>query len=89
MQRLINRRSVQKTKDNVGKEIGDENALQVDANLFVGDIQGIKKAKAEAKKVQSSASGSHILYVKDLKNATTSKQVAVKEVKVYKRPFQK
>ena len=69
MERLINRSRVQKTKDNVGKEIGEENALQVDANLFVGDVQGLKKAKAEAKKVMSSSSGSHILYVKDLKNA--------------------
>lgn len=67
MQRLINRSRVQKAKDNVGKEIGDENALAVDTSLFVGDIEGIKKAKAEAKKVASSSTGSHVLYVKDLK----------------------
>ena len=78
MQRLINRRQVQKTKDSVGKEIGDENAMQVDANLFVGDIQGIRKAKAEAKKVVSSSSGSHILYVKDIKSTTSQNIAAAK-----------
>ena len=78
MQRLINRRQVQKTKDSVGKEIGDENAMQVDANLFVGDIQGIRKAKAEAKKVVSSSSGSHILYIKDIKNTKSQNSAAAK-----------
>ena len=71
MKRLLNRSKVHKAKEDVGKEIGEDSALQVDANLFVGDIEGIKKAKAEAKRVMSSASGHHILYVKDLKKATT------------------
>ena len=45
--------------------------MQMDANLFVGDIQGIKKAKTESKKIASSASGTHYLYVQGLsqKNA--------------------
>ena len=40
--------------------------MQMDANLFVGDIQGIKKAKTESKKIASSASGTHYLYVQGL-----------------------
>lgn len=69
MQRLINRSKVQKAKDSVSKEMGEDSALQLDANLFVGDINGLKKAKAEAKKVASSASGTHYLYISDLKKA--------------------
>ena len=43
----------------------------MDANLFVGDIQGIKKAKTESKRIASSAGGTHYLYVQGLsqKNA--------------------
>ena len=47
MQRLLNRSKVQKTKENIGKEIGDETVKQMDANLFVGDVEGLKKAQAE------------------------------------------
>ena len=64
---FLNFRSrVQRTKETIGKEIGDANAMQMDANLFVGDIQGIKKAKTESKKIASSASGTHYLYVQGL-----------------------
>merc|ERR1712141_423109 len=71
MQRLINRRKVHQTKDQVSKEIGEENAFQINANLFVGDIEGLKKAKAEAKQVMSSSTGMHYLYLKDLKKSST------------------
>ena len=60
------RSRVQRTKETIGKEIGDANAMQMDSNLFVGDIQGIKKAKTESKKIASSASGTHYLYVQGL-----------------------
>ena len=79
MQRLVNRSRVQKAKDNVGKEIGEENTLHVDANLFVGDVQGLKRAKAEAKRVASSASGTHYLFVKNLKQLNASAETVVKE----------
>lgn len=66
LERLINRQRVQKTKENVGKQIGHESAMQMDSNLFVGDIQGIKKAKAEAKRVMSSSSGAHYVLLQGL-----------------------
>ena len=72
MQRLINRSNVIKTMRSVGKEIGEENAGQMDSNLFVGDVEGIKKAKAEAKRVQSSSTGQHFVYLKDLKTQASS-----------------
>ena len=60
------RSRVQRTKETIGKEIGDANALQMDTNLFVGDIQGLKKAKTESKRIASSAGGTHYLYVQGL-----------------------
>ena len=69
---FLNFRSrVQRTKETIGKEIGDANAMQMDANLFVGDIQGIKKAKTESKKIASSASGTHYLYVQGLSQSNS------------------
>ena len=76
MQRLINRSNVYKKRDQLGKEIGEENACQLEPNLFVGDVQGLKKAKAEAKKIQSSSSGQHFVYLKGLKDTGKSKEAA-------------
>ena len=69
MQRLVNRSNVLKKRNELGQKIGAENASQMDANLFVGDVEGLKKAKAEAKRIQSSSSGQHFLYLKDLKGS--------------------
>ena len=66
VQRLLNRSKVQKTKENIGKEIGDETVRQMDANLFVGDVEGLKKAKSESRKIASSSSGTHSLYIQGL-----------------------
>ena len=52
VQRLLNRSKVQKTKENIGKEIGDETVRQMDANLFVGDVEGLKKAKSEVEEIK-------------------------------------
>merc|ERR1711884_740263 len=76
MQRLINRSNVYKKRDQLGKEIGEENACQLEPNLFVGDVQGLKKAKAEAKKIQSSSSGQHFVYLKGLKDTGKNKEAA-------------
>ena len=83
MQRLINRSNVQKTMRTVGKEIGEENAGQMDSNLFVGDVEGIKKAKAEAKRVQSSSTGQHFVYLKDLKSQTSSSSKTSPENEIF------
>ena len=72
MQRLVNRSNVLKKRNELGQKIGAENASQMDANLFVGDVEGLKKAKAEAKRIQSSSSGQHFLYLKDLKSSQSN-----------------
>jgi len=38
----------------------------LDTHLFVGDVAGLKKAKAEAKKIDSSTSGKHYIYITGL-----------------------
>ena len=38
----------------------------MDANLFVGDVEGLKKAKSESRKIASSSSGTHSLYIQGL-----------------------
>ena len=76
MQRLVNRSNVYKKRNQLGKEIGEENACQLEPNLFVGDVQGLKKAKAEAKKIQSSSSGQHFVYLKGLKDTGGDKSKA-------------
>ena len=43
-----------------------ENASALDTHLFVGDVAGLKKAKAEAKKIDSSTSGKHYIYITGL-----------------------
>jgi len=37
--------------------------------LFVGDVEGIKRAKAESKKIASDATGRHYLYISGIKAA--------------------
>ena len=83
MDRLLKRSQVQKKLDNVGKEIGAANALVMDSNLFVGDREGLKKAKAQAKQVMSSKTGDHVLFISGLKDVqagpSTSNDVEVRD----------
>jgi hypothetical protein len=46
-----------------------ESAGQLDSHLFVGDMAGLKRARAEAKKIESSRSGKHYLYLSGIKEA--------------------
>ena len=78
---------MQKTKDNIGKEIGDETAMQMDANLFVGDLEGIKKSKIESRKIASSAGGAHYLYVQGLSqknNPANEEEIEILEPSEFK-----
>lgn len=52
---------MQKTLENVGKELGDESAIAFDSSLFVGDREGLKKAKMESKKIASSRTDHYVL----------------------------
>ncbi len=45
----------------------------MDTHLFVGDVAGLKKARAESKKIDSSNSGKHYLYLTGLKDRNADK----------------
>ena len=57
LERLRKRKQVQSTLENVGKTLGEETAADLDANLFVGDREGLKKAKKEMRRIVSSQDG--------------------------------
>ena len=70
IERLVKRNQVQKKLCEVGRQLGQEAAEGLDASLFVGDKQGLRKnLKQELKRVASSTDGAHIMYVSGLNNS--------------------
>jgi DNA excision repair protein ERCC-5 len=59
MQRLIKRSTMQKRMDSVGSDLSEQNLLKLDENLFVGDRAGLKRQKAERKRI----AGSDFVYI--------------------------
>jgi hypothetical protein len=49
----------------------------LDTHLFVGDVAGLKKARAESKKIDSSNSGKHYLYLTGLKDRSADKDPGI------------
>ena len=49
----------------------------MDTHLFVGDVAGLKKARAESKKIDSSNSGKHYLYLTGLKDQRPDKDAGI------------
>ena len=59
----------------------------MDANLFVGDLEGIKKSKIESRKIASSAGGAHYLYVQGLSqknNPANEEEIEILEPSEFK-----
>ena len=71
MERLVKRHQIQKKFCEVGRQLGQDAVEGLDASLFVGDKQGLRKnLKQELKRVASSQDGAHVMFVSGLNDRT-------------------
>ena len=79
LERLRRRKRVQTTFESVGKTLGEETANDLDASLFVGDREGLKRAKKETRRVISSKEGHYSLLVSGIQGPSSMNEELVGE----------